>query len=255
MNLGKIGEQVCCPNQTCPKKAPEEKPTLKGVKKMKYIIHATFSYKSVKGLPFSSDVIDEDKILFVYEELQKTGRFHTIEIKDERGQYYSVKTIKKNMMKTDSIKEVKVYIDGAFDKQTFKAGEGIVIYYKKGASWYRYRESVFLDFVENNNEAEWLAFEKCIQILEEQNYYTARYVTIYTDSKSTVETYYGNYPIYKESDQRLWDRISNNITKLKLDIDLQYIPRNENMEAHKLSQQGLEKKEHVSHIEVGDYDG
>ncbi|MCM3490864.1 ribonuclease H family protein [Alkalihalophilus marmarensis] len=179
------------------------------------------------------------EVLLLSDDLEKSGRLKSIEYYDEDDRSWT----KKELIKLSKIHEtepqdVRIYVDGGFDKKSKLAGLGIVIYFTQHKKNWRIRRNEQIEYIADNNEAELAAMHLALQILEEEEV-RHQTITFYSDSQVAVNQASGEWPSY-EDHYNLWlDKIDELKQKLKLTCEFIQIDRKENKEADQLANQAL----------------
>ncbi|WP_210365028.1 reverse transcriptase-like protein [Bacillus sp. REN3] len=209
---------------------------------MKYRLEWEFKAKTMGKIMFTSDFLEGETALQAAEELEKTGKAGEITFIDEIGTIWNVKEMKKLLAEVEEEPhDLRVYFDGGFQKETYKAGLGIVVYYKQGKKKYRLRTNHVFDELETNNEAEYAALYYSLTILEELGVRNMSCEFI-GDSQGVLKQLEGEWPCYEDTLNRWLDRIENKIKELGLYPKYSSVSRNENKEADKLAAQALQGK-------------
>lgn len=209
---------------------------------MKYKLEWEFKAKGIDKILFSSNFLDGDEALLAAEELEKTGRAGEISFEDEIGTSWTMKEMRKLLAEVEEEPhDLTVYFDGGFQKEDFKAGLGIVIYYKQGKKKYRLRTNQIFDDLETNNEAEYAALYYSLTVLEELGVKNMSCEFI-GDSQGVLKQLQGEWPCYEDTLTRWLDRIENKIKELGLYPKYRPVGRNDNKEADKLAAQALRGK-------------
>ena len=128
---------------------------------------------------------------------------------------------------------ITLFVDGAADLHSKTAGIGGVVYSND-------KELAFFSeplFDKTNNEAEYLALIKGIEVLKELKIVN---VNIYADSELVVKQVLGIYRVKNERMKGLHDQV---IEKLRLidEWNLIHVRREKNIRADQLSKLGMEK--------------
>ncbi|MFE8695761.1 reverse transcriptase-like protein [Cytobacillus sp. FJAT-53684] len=217
---------------------------------MKYKLEWKYKLKGTQGTVFTSDWIEGELALLIGEDLEKSGKAADVIYHDERGTTWITKEMKKLLEEIEEEPhDLIVYFDGGFQKDTFQAGLGAVIYYKQGKKKYRIRANELFDEIENNSEAEYAAMYYTVNLLEEMG---AHHMSceFKGDAQGVLMQLKGDWPCYEENLNRWLDRIEEKLKKLKIDAKFTTIPRNENKEADKLATQALEGKVISSKMQI-----
>ncbi|MDQ0213623.1 ribonuclease HI [Oikeobacillus pervagus] len=189
---------------------------------------------------FESDWLEQSFILPIVDDLQKIGRAKTIVVMDELGNEWTRKEfIKLGQQLEQEPTEITIYFDGGFQLETLKAGIGIVMYYKKNRKQWRIRLNDQLDELDSNNEAEYVALFRAVQLLEEMGVRNT-ICTFKGDSHVVLKQLSGEWPCFEDSFNRWLDRIEEKIHTLGITPLYKPINRKQNKEADKLANQALE---------------
>jgi len=206
---------------------------------MKMKIKWLYSQKKIQDIWFESDWMEKEKVLPLIQDLEKTGRLKQVVVIDELQNQWSKKEyIKLNEKLEEEPVDITVYFDGGFDRTTFTAGTGIVIYYTKSGVPYRIRANHKLDELESNNEAEYAALYQAMQMLEELGVKNT-VCTISGDSLGVLKQLSGEWPCFEENLNKWLDRIEAKINELQIKPLYKEVDRKQNKEADKLASQAL----------------
>ncbi|WP_147533721.1 reverse transcriptase-like protein [Bacillus marasmi] len=217
---------------------------------MKYKIEWKYKGKGIPPVQFDSDLLTGEVALQIGEELEKTGKAIEITFYDEMGTDWNLKQLRKLLAEAEEeANDILVYFDGGFQKESNRAGLGVVIYYHQGKKKYRIRVNEVFDEMENNNEAEYAAFYFALNILEEMGVYRLP-CEFKGDSQVVLKQLEGEWPCFEENLNRWLDRIEEKLKKLAIKPKYSPIPRNENKEADKLATQALEGKMVQSKMQI-----
>ncbi|KAB7708974.1 reverse transcriptase-like protein [Bacillus aerolatus] len=207
---------------------------------MKMKISWQYEFKGRKTA-FESDWLNKEHVLPIIEDLTKTGRMKSTTITDELLNEWTVKEfIKLNKKLDDEPGEVEVYFDGGFDRQTQTAGIGVVVFYKQNGDNWRYRVNERLVQLESNNEAEYAALYKAVELLETIGVKQVP-VTFTGDSQVVLKQLSGEWPCFDEGLNKWLDRIENKVEKLGITPLYKPVDRRQNKEADKLANQALQE--------------
>ncbi|KOP83161.1 reverse transcriptase-like protein [Cytobacillus solani] len=209
---------------------------------MKYKLEWKYKLKGTEGTIFTSDWLDGELALQIGEDLERSGKTSEVIYHDERGTTWITKEMKKLLEEIEEDPhDLTIYFDGGFNKKTFQAGLGAVIYFKQGKKKYRIRSNELFDEIENNSEAEYAAMYYTVNMLEEMgvHHMTCEFKG---DAQGVLMQLKGEWPCYEENLNRWLDRIEEKLKSLKVDAKFTPIPRTENKEADKLATQALEGK-------------
>ncbi|WLR59885.1 DUF771 domain-containing protein [Guptibacillus hwajinpoensis] len=211
-----------------------------------------WKYKTPRGLSswMTSDEVPFNEALLLARDIAKTGRSIDLYFLDNRGTKWSVKELETYMTKKqERPASIEIIFDGSFDKETKKAGCGAVIYYYEGRQRKRIRINKAMDYLENNNEAEyaslWLGLQEIKSIDVEDTE-----ILIKGDSQVVINQLGGEWAVYEPLLTRWMDRIEDTLRDLRLQPVYKHISREENKEAHRLAKQALKGTEISSSIEV-----
>jgi ribonuclease HI len=209
---------------------------------MKYQMEWKYKLKGTEGIDFRSDWLEAELAISGGEDIEKSGKCSELTFHDEMGQNWNLKELKRLVQEIEEDPhDVMVYFDGGFNKDTYEAGLGVVIYYRQGKKKFRLRANELIQEMETNNEAEYAAFYYSLNVLEELGVHQVP-CDFKGDSQVVLKQLEGEWPCYEENLNRWLDRIEEKMKKLGLKPRLQSIPRNENKEADKLATQALEGK-------------
>lgn len=138
----------------------------------------------------------------------------------------------------------KIYIntDGGSRGNPGPAAIGIVFFDENQNKIHSYKEFIG---VATNNQAEYLAIIKALQILSKSDWYKKHNgnggeLVCRLDSKLVVEQVNGNFKIKQPHIQELVNQIKNILKEFKFKIDFVHIPREENKDADKLVNEALD---------------
>lgn len=206
---------------------------------MKMKIKWQYEFKGRKT-EFESDWVHKESVLPIIEDLTRTGRMTSAVIMDELLNEWTVKEFTKLNKKLDEEpSEVEVYFDGGFDRSTQTAGVGIAVYYRKNGEDWRCRINEQLLQLESNNEAEYAALYKAIELLEAIGVKQTP-VAITGDSHVVLKQLSGEWPCFDETLNKWLDRIEHKIEALRLKPLYKPVDRRQNKEADKLANQALQ---------------
>lgn len=209
---------------------------------MNYKLEWTYKIKGKDGVVFQSDWLEGELALFIGEDIEKSGKGINLIYHDEMGTEWNTKEMRKLLAEIEEEPhDLIVYFDGGFNKRTYQAGLGAVIYYKQGKKKYRIRANELFNEIDNNNEAEYAAIYFTLNLLEEMevHHMTCEFKG---DSQGVLMQLKGEWPCYEENLNRWLDRIEKKIKDLSIEARYTLIPRTENKEADKLATQALEGK-------------
>jgi len=217
---------------------------------MKYQMEWKYKLKGTEGIYFTSDWLEAALAIAGGEDIEKSGKCSELIFHDEMGQSWNLKELKKLVQEVEEDPhDLMVYFDGGFNRDTYEAGLGIVIYYRQGKKKFRLRVNELIQEMDTNNEAEYAAFYYSLNVLEELGVHHVP-CDFKGDSQVVLKQLEGEWPCYEENLNRWLDRIEEKIEKLGLKPRFQPIPRNENKEADKLATQALEGKKINSKMQL-----
>ncbi|GHH98256.1 hypothetical protein AM1BK_17990 [Neobacillus kokaensis] len=211
--------------------------------KMRFRIEWKHKLKNNEKVPCNSDWISGETAIQMGEELETSGKVSDMYFYDENGTSWILKEMKKLLTEIeDDPHDVTVYFDGGFQKETYQAGLGAVIFFKQGKKKYRIRANDLFNEMESNNEAEYAAFYYSLNILEDLG---VKHIPceFKGDAQGLLKQLEGEWPCYEEVLNRWLDRIEEKIKTLDLKPTFTVISRKENKEADRLATQALEGKE------------
>lgn len=209
---------------------------------MKYKIEWSYKLKGNEAVLFSSDWIGTEVALRMGEELEKFAKAKDLIFYDEVGTSWTIKEFRKLLAEVEEEPhDLLIYFDGGYNKQTKKAGIGVVIFYQQGKKKYRIRANELIHEMNTNNEAEYAALHYGIQMLEEMGVQQMP-CQIKGDSLVVLKQLEGEWPCYEEDLNRWLDRIEEKMSSLGMKPTYIPIPREENKEADQLARQALEGK-------------
>ncbi|KIL48007.1 reverse transcriptase-like protein [Jeotgalibacillus campisalis] len=207
---------------------------------MEIRLHFDYKHPTLPSVAFSSDWMHEDVSLKMIQDLEKTGRMKELKIEDDMGQTWTLKEYKKLLSKEeDQIKDVQLYFDGSFNPVSQMAGAGIVLTYTEGNKRYRIRENLLLTHLNTNNEAEYAALYRGLQLCGELGV-THQKIRPYGDSLVVINQLNGEWPCYEKELNNWIDKIEGITKRMSIQLELTAIRRNDNKEADKLASQALE---------------
>ena len=209
------------------------------------------NHKHIKTV-FISEELEQDDVLAVADDLEKTGRVMSLEFIADTGRYWKKKDLKQLVRKIEAKPdETELYFDGGFDRETGRAGAGAVLYYRLGKERYRHRWNERFDHFISNNEAEYAALYFALQKLTGFPL-AAKKVIIKGDSQGVLMQLAGEWPVYDERLNRWLDRIEHLIEQLKIAPSFVPVSRNENKEADHLARQAVNGIKIESRQKTGD---
>ncbi|MGG3957107.1 ribonuclease H family protein [Bhargavaea massiliensis] len=185
-----------------------------------------------------SKEMDVAEALTFAEDIEKTGRVKQLLFYDARGVAWTKKELIKLMKEVETEPhDVVAYFDGGFDRQSKKAGVGIVIYYKQNGKLFRMRANAQLDELQSNNEAEYAAFHFLLEQLEHLGVHHLP-VVFRGDAHVVFHQLSGDWPVFSE-EGRWAERIERKMKRLGISPIYEPIVRKENSEADQLATQAL----------------
>jgi len=135
---------------------------------MNYKIEMTYKLRGSQPIAFASEWLDAETAIRMGEELEKLGKVSYFSFLDEMNQSWSMKEMKKLTAEIEEEPhDLTLYFDGGFNKNTYEAGLGAIIYYKQGKKQYRLRANQLIEQMETNNESEYAALYFALDLLEE----------------------------------------------------------------------------------------
>ncbi|WP_347550240.1 reverse transcriptase-like protein [Pseudalkalibacillus hwajinpoensis] len=216
---------------------------------MKVIIK--WKYKTPRGIQtwMTSDELPAPEAMLIARDIAKTGRSIDLFFIDHRGLKWSLKEFETYMTKKEERPaSIELIFDGSFDKETKKSGCGAVIYFYEGRKRKRIRVNRALDYLENNNEAEYAALWTGLQEVRTIDVEDTE-ILIKGDSQVVINQMSGEWAVYEPLLNRWMDRIEVSLRDLRLQPVYKHISRDENKEAHRLAAQALKGTEISSSIE------
>lgn len=139
----------------------------------------------------------------------------------------------------------KIFIntDGGSRGNPGPAAIGIVFFDESGKEIYHFKKSIGKA---TNNEAEYQAIIKALEILMQSKWFVAnnvanKEVICRLDSQLVVEQINGNYKIKQDHIKLLIAQLRQMISQMHLNISFIHIPRTENKLADKLVNQALDE--------------
>lgn len=191
-----------------------------------------------KEMVWISKEMDVAEALTFAEDIEKTGRVKQLLFYDARGVAWTKKELIKLMKEVETEPhDVVAYFDGGFDRQSKKAGVGIVIYYKQNGKLFRMRANAQLDELQSNNEAEYAAFHFLLEQLEHLGVHHLP-VVFRGDAHVVFHQLSGDWPVFSE-EGRWAERIERKMKRLGISPIYEPIVRKENSEADQLATQAL----------------
>ncbi|AZU63083.1 reverse transcriptase-like protein [Neobacillus mesonae] len=210
---------------------------------MKFRLEWKHKLKNNEKVQCTSEWISGETAIQMGEELEASGKGSELYFYDEKGTSWILKEMKKLLTEIEEDPhEVTVYFDGGFQKETYQAGLGVVIFFNQGKKKYRIRANEMFDEMESNNEAEYAAFYYGLNILEDLG---VKHMPceFKGDAQGLLKQLQGEWPCYEDVLNRWLDRIEEKIKALDINPTYTVIPRKDNKEADKLASQALEGKE------------
>ncbi|WP_245153894.1 reverse transcriptase-like protein [Jeotgalibacillus proteolyticus] len=203
-------------------------------------LHFQYKHPALPSVSFSSDWMPEHISLKMIQDIEKTGRMKELKIEDDMGQTWTLKEYKKLLTKAEEQKtNLQIHFDGSFNPQTSQSGIGVILTYQEAGKTYRVRENALLNHLSSNNEAEYAALYKGMQLVDELGV-SSQNIKITGDSLVVVNQVTGEWPCYEEQLNKWIDKIEALSERNKLKLDLKAVRRNDNKEADKLASQALE---------------
>lgn len=211
----------------------------KGRIKMKVKLKWLYKGKKTDELGLESAWTSQDAMEQFIKDIEKTGRAKQLMILDEMGNEWTQKEFSK-LKETleEEAHDLVVYFDGGFDRTSETAGLGVVIYYKKGQTNHRLRTNQFVELMETNNEAEYVALHYAVMQLEEMGVHHLP-CTFKGDAQGVLRQLMGEWPCYEENLNKWLDRIEHKVAELGLKPEYEVISRRDNKEADRLAGQAL----------------
>lgn len=207
---------------------------------MKLTLTVKFVIERGKAATLYSELLSIAEAKALYFQLKKQANIASIQLEDEYGVTWTEKELHAYL---DKLKEephdVTVLFDGGYEKSTKKAGVGVVIYYTLQDNRYRKRVNAQLDYLQDNNEAEYAALYFAIQKMEEIGIHHQD-IVIQGDSMQVIHQMNDEWPVVGDVYQNWCDRIEDAIQKLGLKPIYELLPRSQNKQADKLATQALE---------------
>ncbi|PAF16609.1 reverse transcriptase-like protein [Terribacillus saccharophilus] len=198
-------------------------------------------YRTPKGTEaeFLSDYLPPGAALLLMEDMQQSGRVPQIELLDQYETEWTIKELRSYMKELETEPyNVRMYVDGGFDKETGRGGLGCVIHYEQNQKKYRLRRNQEMEQLISNNEAEYAALHFAIGVLSELGV-KAQEIEIYTDSRTVVNQMSDEWPIY-EKELKYWaDKVDDVVKEIGLTVQYAHVDRKQNKEADQLASQAL----------------
>ncbi|MFP7479364.1 reverse transcriptase-like protein [Terribacillus saccharophilus] len=199
------------------------------------------SYRTPKGTEaeFLSDYLPPGAALLLMEDMQQSGRVPQIELLDQYETEWTIKELRSYMKELETEPHnVRVYVDGGFDKETGRGGLGCVIHYEQNQREYRLRRNQEMEQLISNNEAEYAALHFAIGVLSEIGV-KEQEIEVYADSLTVVNQMSEEWPMY-EKELKYWaDKVDELADGIGLTIQYAHVDRKQNKEADQLASQAL----------------
>lgn len=207
---------------------------------MKLTLTVKFVIERGKTATLSSEFLPITDAKALYSQMKKQSHIASIQLEDEYGVTWTEKELHVYLDKLqEEPHDVTVLFDGGFDVSTKKAGVGVVIYYSLQQKRYRKRVNTLLDYLEDNNEAEYAALYFAIQQMDEIGIHHQD-IVIQGDSMQVIHQMNDEWPVIGDVYQNWCDRIERAIEQLGLKPIYELLPRGQNKQADKLATQALE---------------
>lgn len=207
---------------------------------MKLTLTVKFVIERGKTATLSSEFLPITDAKALYSQMKKQSHIASIQLEDEYGVTWTEKELHVYLDKLqEEPHDVTVLFDGGFDVSTKKAGVGVVIYYSLQQKRYRKRVNALLDYLEDNNEAEYAALYFAIQQMDEIGIHHQD-IVIQGDSMQVIHQMNDEWPVIGDVYQNWCDRIERAIEQLGLKPIYELLPRGQNKQADKLATQALE---------------
>ncbi|WP_010172942.1 reverse transcriptase-like protein [Bacillus coahuilensis] len=185
---------------------------------MQLKIHYVFKSKNIQDVWFESSWMNNHSIVTMIDEIERTGRVQELKVIDELGHEWSKKEFfKLNRKLNEEPDDITIFFDGGWMKEEKRAGIGFVIYYQKSGEHFRIRQNGQLDFLEDNNEAEYAALFEALKIIEEIGVHSKK-ISIRGDSQVVLNQLVGEWPCFEDHYNRWLDRIEEKIKENAADI-------------------------------------
>lgn len=207
---------------------------------MKLTLTVKFVIERGKTATLSSEFLPIIDAKALYSQMKKQSHIASIQLEDEYGVTWTEKELHVYLDKLqEEPHDVTVLFDGGFDVSTKKAGVGVVIYYSLQQKRYRKRVNTLLDYLEDNNEAEYAALYFAIQQMDEIGIHHQD-IVIQGDSMQVIHQMNDEWPVIGDVYQNWCDRIERAIEQLGLKPIYELLPRSQNKQADKLATKALE---------------
>ncbi|PAE16536.1 hypothetical protein CHH91_07695 [Virgibacillus sp. 7505] len=198
-------------------------------------------YRTPKGTEaeFLSDYLPPGAALLLMEDMQQSGRVPQLELLDQYETEWTIKELRSYMKELETEPHnVRVYVDGGFDKKTGRGGLGCVIHYEQNQKEYRLRRNQEMEQLISNNEAEYAALHFAIGVLSEIGVKDQE-IEVNTDSRTVVNQMSEEWPVY-EKELKYWaDKVDDVLKRIGLTVQYGHVDRNQNKEADQLASQAL----------------
>ncbi|KGP72198.1 reverse transcriptase-like protein [Pontibacillus yanchengensis] len=215
-------------------------------------IRIELTYKTPKGTEatFRSDEMYIGEAILIGEDLEKTGRIHSISFIDNYDTSLTLKEMKQFMKGVQTEPHnITVYFDGGFNIETYQSGLGCAIYYHQNRKSFRLRKNALIYELNTNNEAEYAALHLAMQELEFLGVRNIP-ITIVGDSQVVINQLNGEWPCMEEELTKWADRVEHKLKGLGITPNYHLISRKENKEADRLASQALKGVEMSSTTET-----
>ena len=207
---------------------------------MKLTLTVKFVIERGKTATLSSEFLPIIDAKALYSQMKKQSHIASIQLEDEYGVTWTEKELHDYLDKLqEEPHDVTVLFDGGFDVSTKKAGVGVVIYYSLQQKRYWKRVNTLLDYLEDNNEAEYAALYFAIQQMDEIGIHHQD-IVIQGDSMQVIHQMNDEWPVIGDVYQNWCDRIERAIEQLGLKPIYELLPRSQNKQADKLATKALE---------------
>lgn len=205
---------------------------------MKVFMEWIYVTPKKKEMVWTSTEMEVTEALIFAEDIEKTGRVKQLLFYDASDVAWTKKELIKLMKEIETEPhDVIAYFDGGFDRQSKKAGVGIVIYYKQNGEQFRMRANAQLDELQSNNEAEYAAFYFLLEQIEHLGVHHLP-VVFRGDAHVVLHQLSSDWPVF--SDEGRWvKRIEQKMERLRISPIYEPIGRKENSEADQLATQAL----------------
>ncbi|MEW9501849.1 reverse transcriptase-like protein [Jeotgalibacillus marinus] len=207
---------------------------------MEVKLHFLYKHPTLPSVPFESDWIQDKISLAIISDFEKTGRMKELKIEDDFGQTWNLKEFKKLMtQKVEQKTNVSIEFDGSFHKENGQSGIGVVLHYSESNKRFRVRENNHLNHLKSNNEAEYAALYRSIQLCEEL-LISHQKIAVVGDSLVVINQLNDEWPCYDQVLNNWLDKIEVLCKKNNLKIEATAVRREKNKEADKLASQAIE---------------